>query len=318
MVSQVEPLLANSFERVFMGAAGSGGGATFTISPSVGGVSNWDMANDGDLILGHGQWTITLSNTFSVNIDMWGAGGPSGNSYTTSAGGAIGPGGGGGHTTADVILNDGWEYTIQVGEGGDRNWQGGPATTTYIAGGLRTSWGTEGGGYTGLFETNSGASPHQSNALLMAGGGGGGGDANYDGSGAGAGGGASGGNAGGGAQSGYGGTQSAGGAASVYNDCVAGSALYGGGGFSVYWYTYSSMGGGGGGYFGGGGGNVGGGGGGSGYIDTSDSDITNEVTTAGSFSTPGDSGNSRRNGAGQGGTGSGQSGTDGRFYMSAN
>lgn len=306
--------MANSFERVFMGAAGSsGGGAAFTISPSVGGVSDWVMADDGDLNLGHGQWTITVSDSFSVNIDMWGGGGPGGNPYVASAGAGGGPGGGGGHTTADVVLNAG-TYTIQVGEKGARNWQGGPASTTYIAGGIRTSWGTEGAGYTGLFKTSS---VTQANAMLMAGGGGGGGDTNYDGSGAGAGGGASGGNAGGYQQSGYGGTQSAGGAASVYNSCVAGSALTGGGSFAIYWYTYSGMGGGGGGYFGGGGGNVGGGGGGSGYIDTSDSDITNEVTTAGSNATPGDSGNSRRNGAGQGGAGQ-SLGTDGRFYMSAN
>jgi len=76
------------------------------------------------------------------------------------------------------------------------------------------------------------------------------------------------------------------------------------------------MGGGGGGYYGGGAGNVGAGGGGSGYIDTSDSDIRNELTTTGNYATPPNGSYGNRNGAGQGGT-SGL-GTDGRFYMSEN
>ena len=308
--------MRNSFGKVLMGAAGGSGGAAFSISPAVGGKTSWVMADDGDLNLGtHGQWVITPVREFECIIEMWGAGGPCGHSYAfTSSGGNVGPGGAGGYTHGIVTFLAGTAYTIQVGEKGNRNYQSGPTNTTYIAGGLRMLWGTEGGGYTGLFKTSS---VTQSTAMLMAGGGGGGGDSVYDGSGAGAGGGATAQSSGGGLQGATGGTQSAGGAASPYNSSTAGSALSGG---TSQTYGYSSLGGGGAGYYGGGGGNVGGGGGGSGYIDTSDSDITNEVTTAGYLNTPGDNSNSRRTAstgsAGAGGT-AGQ-GHSGLVYMSAN
>ena len=309
--------MRNSFGKVLMGAAGGSGGAAFSISPAVGGKTSWVMADDGDLNLGtHGQWVITPVREFECIIEMWGAGGPCGHSYAfTSSGGNVGPGGAGGYTHGIVTFLAGTAYTIQVGEKGNRNYQSGPTNTTYIAGGLRMLWGTEGGGYTGLFKTSS---VTQSTAMLMAGGGGGGGDSVYDGSGAGAGGGATAQSSGGGLQGATGGTQSAGGVRSVYNDCQSGSALTGGAGFSTgaYWGSYSAMGGGGGGYYGGGAGNVGAGGGGSGYIDTSDSDIRNELTTTGNYATPPNGSYGNRNGAGQGGT-SGL-GTDGRFYMSEN
>ena len=88
--------MSKSFGKVLMGAAGGGSGAAFTISPAVGGVTNWVMADDGDLNLGtHGQWVITPVREFEVTIEMWGAGGPAGNSYTWYTGGNIGPGGAG-------------------------------------------------------------------------------------------------------------------------------------------------------------------------------------------------------------------------------
>ena len=305
-----------------MGAAGSGGGAGFTISPSVGGVSDWVFADDGDLILGSGSngaaglsYEITVSSSFSVNIDMWGGGAASGWWYVSSSGSG-GSGGGGGHTTADVVLNAG-TYTIHVGGGGKSfpvysTGPSSPSRADYRSGGCPLTWGTEGAGYSGLFKTSS---ISQANAMLIAGGGGGGGSSPYGGVG-GAGGGASGASTNGGAQGGYGGTQSSGGSPSPYNSATGGSALSGG---TSQTYGYSSLGGGGGGYYGGGGGNVGGGGGGSGYIDTSDSDITNEVTTAGSANVPGDSSNSRRSGNGSPGAGgtAGQ-GHSGLVYMSAN
>ena len=319
--------MRNSFGKALMGAAGGGGSVGFAITPTVAGstvVNAWDFGDDGDLILGAGTngaagiaYEITVSSSLSVNIDMWGGGAASGWYYTVYYPGGNGPGGGGGHTTADVVLNAG-TYIIHVGGGGksfplQSTGPSSPSRADYRSGGCPLVWGTEGAGYSGLFKTSS---ISQSTAMLIAGGGGGGGSPGY-GSYGGAGGGASGGNSNGGLQSGYGGTQSAGGAASPYNSSTAGSALSGG---TSQTYGYSSLGGGGGGYYGGGGGNVGGGGGGSGYIDTSDSDITNEVTTAGYLNTPGDNSNSRRTAstgsAGAGGT-AGQ-GHGGRVYMSVN
>ena len=78
------------------------------------------------------------------------------------------------------------------------------------------------------------------------------------------------------------------------------------------------MGGGGGGYYGGGGGNVGGGGGGSGFLQGT---LTSASTTAASGVTPGNSGDSVRNGAGDvtavgsAGTGGVAQGSPGRVYM---
>lgn len=316
-----------------MGAAGSGGAPGFDISPSPyqteTTTGKWVFEDDGDLILGSGNnglahsgglsYTITVSSSLSVNIDMWG-GGAGGGWYYTLAIGTGGPGGGGGHTTADVVLNPG-TYIIWVGGGGKTfpyfaTGPSSPARADYRSGGCPLTWGTEGAGCSGLFK----GSATQANAMLIAGGGGGGGSPGY-GSYGGAGGGSSGGNSNGGAQSGYGGSQTAGGAASPYNSSTAGSALSGG---TSQTYGYSSLGGGGAGYYGGGGGNVGGGGGGSGYIDTNDSDITNEVTTAGSYNTPGDMNNSRRTtyqypgGAAGSGSISYVGGAQGRVYMSVN
>ena len=321
--------MRNSFGKALMGAAGGSGGAGFAITPTVAGstvVNAWDFGDDGDLILGAGTngaagiaYEITVSSSLSVNIDMWGGGAASGWYYTVYYPGGNGPGGGGGHTTADVVLNAG-TYTIHVGGGGKSfpiysSGPSSPSRADYRSGGCPLLWGTEGAGYSGLFKT---ATISQSNAMLIAGGGGGGGSSPTYGGVGGAGGGASGAATNGGAQGGYGGTQSAGGASSPYNSATAGSALSGGTGHTL-WGPYASLGGGGAGYYGGGGGNVGGGGGGSGYIDTSDSDITNEVTTAGSANVPGDNSNSRRSGNGSPGAGgtAGQ-GHSGLFYMSAN
>ena len=282
----------------------------FTISPAVGGISSWNLSTDGALnISTSGEYTITMSRTVTVTSKMWGGGGAPGGSYssayppTTS----IGAGGGGGYGVGTFQLISGSTYILRIARGGRRNTTGNlnTAGATYLSGGVQTNgtgWGSEGGGYTGIFAT----SVTQGNAWLMAGGGGGGSDSGFAASG-GAGGGTPGG-IGGATQGGAGGTQSAGGAAAAYNASTAGSALTGGLGQNAQ----ASLGGGGGGYYGGGGGNVGGGGGGSGYYKTGT--VTSPTLTAGSGSTPGNSADAARSGSGQGGSGS-TNGTDGRAIL---
>ena len=294
-----------------LGSFSTAAGTTdFTISPAVGGVTNWSFATNGDLNLSsYGEWTITMSRTVTVTSKMWGGGGGPGGSYGSSypPSANIGPGGGGGYATGTFQLTSGSVYKLRVGQGGARVSSGTNVGATYLKGGVKSVvWGSEGGGYTGIFIT----SVSQANAYLMAGGGGGGSDTGFATAG-GAGGGTTGETPSGGIQGGSGGTQSAGGAASVYNNATAGSALTGGltgdsGGAS------GALGGGGGGYFGGGGGNVGGGGGGSGYFKSGT--VSSATLTAGSGSTPGNNADAARNGSGQGGSGS-TNGTDGRAIL---
>lgn len=291
-----------------MGAAGQGGG-DFQISPAFNGKTEWSFAADGSLNIGaHGEYTITPNSNLSVDVKMWGAGGCYGWSYQDASPSSNHStnGGGGGYSSGTVTLSAGTSYIVQIGEGGGV--ASSSSGATYVAGGVQsTALGSEGGGYSGIFNTSA----SQANAILIAGGGGGGGDNRYDGLGAGAGGGSSGEDADDyPVQGGGGGTQSAGGVASTYNNATDGSALTGGLGQN----SQGSHGGGGGGYYGGGGGNVGGGGGGSGYIG---SGVTSGVTTTGSRGTPANSSDTDRNGSGAGGIDvNTQSGTDGRILIS--
>lgn len=283
----------------------------FNISPSYSGNTSWSLQNNPLNIGATGVYDITPTRNFTATIKMWGAGGAPGGTYTSSypPSTGFGPGGGGGYSTGTYNFVAGTTYRIVIGRGGrtglitNLNTSG----ATYLSGGVQVNavggWGSEGGGYTGLFQTTT---LTQGNALIIAGGGGGGSDTAY-----GAYGGAGGGSSGqdspaASQQGGTGGTQSVGGTASIYNNATNGSALTGG----LAQNAQSSLGGGGGGYWGGGGGNVGGGGGGSGYI----GGVTSGTTTAGSSSTPGNSADSQRNGAGSGGTVH-TNGSDGRFIL---
>ena len=267
----------------------------FGISPNWSGSSTFELSSSNPLNIGTtGTYTITPSTTFTADIKMWGAGG--------GAGAQGGSGGGGGFSSGRYTFQSGSTYYILIGQGG-RAGAGGTATG---GGGSGDTHRGGGGGYTGLF---TGSSAAHANALIIAGGGGGAGGGSGSGPG-GAGGGTTGqaGNGGSGAQPG-GGTQSAGGAASGGSSSAAGSALTGANGLS----------GGGGGYYGGGsGGDHGqyapGGGAGSGYI--GGTGISNGVTTTGATTTPANSSDSVRSGAGSPQTGSSGAGTDGRFYMS--
>lgn len=259
------------------------GRRAFNISPSVSGKSVWDLDNDGPLNLGAGgTWTITPLSSFMTVAKAWGAGARS----------AFGAGGAGGYATGRVLLVSGLSYTLYVGATGAASAVGGS-----IAGGAPGGGNTNvgafpngqgGAGYSGLHLTVAGT------AVLIAGGGGGGGHG-----GAGGAGGGTNGEAGAtfsGTVGGGGGTQSAGGAGGGHGD--AGSSLQGG--------SCSSPavmgGGGGGGYFGGGasgevaGGSAGGGGGGSGYFNPGY--VVSGTLTAGSGTTPGNSGDSDRGGSG--------------------
>jgi hypothetical protein len=284
----------------------------FTISPAYSGKSSWNLTVDGPLVLsGSGAWTVTPMANFNTTVKMWGAGGARGYSYrdpiTSTA--FQGAGGAGGYSTANIVIQTGNSYILQVGQGGIRTTSASDGAT-YLAGGVQGSYGgTQGGGYSGIFIT----SVSQANALLMAGGGGGGSDAEFSPNG-GAGGGTSGQDGAGSNpnQSGKGGSQSAGGAAAPSNNPTAGSALTGG--LTVNLYNQSGQGAGGGGYWGGGGGNVGGGGGGSGRIGTHSS-VTGGTTTAGAADVPGNSSDASRGGAGRGGNATSNSGADGTIII---
>jgi hypothetical protein len=282
----------------------------FTISPAYLGKSTWDLAADGPLIFtGSGAWTVVPISNFNTTVKMWGAGGARGYSYRDSITSTNdqGAGGAGGYSTANIAIQNGNSYIVQVGQGGIRT-NTASSGATYLAGGVQGSYGgTQGGGYSGIFIT----SVSQANALLMAGGGGGGSQGGFS-SNAGAGGGDSGQNSAGGNQGGNGGSQSAGGGAAAYNGPTGGSALTGGLGKSQS--GEASLGAGGGGYWGGGGGNVGGGGGGSGRIGTNAS-VTSGTTTAGAADVPGNSSDADRGGAGRGGNATSNSGADGKIII---
>lgn len=301
---------------------------SFTISPSVSGKSTWDLDVDGPLNLPNsGSWTITTNTSASLQMSakIWGAGG---GAQDNSNGGG---GGGGGYSSGTLTLPGNSSFIVRVG-GGGRGTSGGDGgfTNAYprASGGggkSTTSRSTGGGGYSGIFVS----SETQANSILLAGGGGGGG------SGAaqpvfptgGAGGGTSGvagTNYSGSLTGGGAGTQVAGGAGGTGSWgsptlAGAGSALQGGegtgnGGFGTN--------GGGGGYFGGGAGandygsnaNEAAAGGGSGFINPTY--VSSGVTTAGSGSTPANSGDAVRGNSGNGGAqDTSQSGQDGRVYF---
>lgn len=268
---------------------------------------------------GESEFVVPAGVT-SITIKAWGAGGGGGGASEDGNGGG---GGGGGHAEATYTVTAGEVLTVRVGEGG----KGGRFTAPddVIVGD-----GGGGGGYSGVLRS---ATP----LLIAAGGGGGGGDngsgTGSDGGAGGAGGGTSGvAGTGDGATTGGGfGSPSAGGAAGATSTTggTAGASLqggtgasnrsaysdtsYGGGGAGGKGDTGTAAadrdpggGGGGGGYYGGGGGGaangdtLGGGGGGGGSSYTS---VTATSNLAGSGTTPGDSADTDRNGAGDGGAG---------------
>ncbi len=278
---------------------------------------------NGQMYTSQGVSMFTVpSGVTSITIKAWGGGGGGGGGAATAAGGA---GGGAGYTSGTLTVTPGEVLNVYVGGGG----LGG----AYSAGGTDAGGGGSGGGYSSLYRS---ATP----LTLAPGGGGGGGarQANVGGLGGAGGGAANGvngtgvgnGGGGGGATPSAGGTGGTGGG----NPGTAGAALNGGdgadgrtnagadgggvvgglvtggnGGLSNVNTTRPGGGGGGAGYFGGGGGGSttsatgnagGGGGGGSSYTDAGATAVTK---TAGSGSTPGNSGDADRNGGGTGGNG---------------
>ncbi|MBU0535301.1 tail fiber domain-containing protein [Patescibacteria group bacterium] len=271
--------------------------------------SKWEIVGDsGDAIGGTVTYkdgytihTFTSSGTFTPvsagNVEVYAWGGGAGGGYNAGAGG----GGGAANGTVTVAASS---YVVTVGGGGlSRAPDAGPGPAVVGGGGLagNLGYGGQGGGLSGIFIGSS----SQVNARLMAGGGGGGA---YEGANGGAGGGTNGVAGGNGLDAGGGGgTQSAGGT-SVSS---TGSALQGGS--SGAQGDGGGSGGGGGGYWGGGAGsntNPGsaGGGGAGFYNPTYASSVT---LTAGSGTTPGDSGNSLRGSAGNGGAAGNNAGTAG-------
>jgi hypothetical protein len=261
----------------------------FTISPAVGGITNWSFATNGPLTISTaGTYTLTPLATFVANVKMWGGGGGSGNQ--------AGTGGGGGSSTGSVTFSSGVAHVLVIGQGGPA----GAGASATGGGGVGDINRGNGGGYSGIFRN----SQTQGNAVLMAGGGGGAGGG-IGSSAAGAGGGTSGqaGNTTAGGSMPGGGTQIAGGTGSG-----SGAALQGGGGLS----------GGGGGYFGGGAGGDSGSyapaaGGGSGYINNSY--VTSGNTYTGNGNTPGNNADSDRGTSGNARSGSVGAGNDGKIII---
>lgn len=280
---------------------------------------------------GSANYTVP-AGVSSVTVKLWGAGGGGGGAGPSSAAG--GAGGGGGFIQTTLAVTAGESLDVYVGAGGG----GGAAGPTYAGDG------GGGGGSTRIARSGT--------TLAVAAGGGGGGAADtYAGGAGGGGGGATGvtGAASGTITGGGGGTQSAGGGGgSGYTAGAAGTLSTGGeggnagdtgsggannegaadgGSGGLYGSNggYAGGGGGGGGYYGGGGGASevhsspypGGGGGGGGSSYANGSATTN---TAGSGTTPGNSGDSDRLNAGQGGLGgsgaSGTAGNNGIAYIS--
>jgi hypothetical protein len=220
---------------------------------------------------GANQTFVVPAGVNWIFVKLWGGGGGAGRAGGWSYGADAG---GGGHTRGLFAVTPGDTIIMVIGRGGTTV---NGTTQSYGGGGTNgsgsdNSYAGHGGGYCGMFSSNS---VSQATALAIAGGGGGGGSSrawfgNY--------GGAGGGLIGQRGSSPYDakytaggnpGTQSAGGAATsgYTNNSGAGSALLGGTGAGG-----SYGGGGGGGYFGGGGGayseqnTMGGGGGGSGFV----------------------------------------------------
>lgn len=259
----------------------------FTISPAVGGVSEWTFATNGNLSLtSPGEYTLTFASNATKTVKMWGSGGmPS-----TGGSGGWGNGGAGGAATGNVGFVSGSTYKIRVPAAG------GTGTAPALAYGAGNGGGTfscgvagSGGGYAGIFlDTVT-----QANAVMMAGGGGGGASSRGDclGGRQGTAGGGTSGEANNSLQ-GAPGTQVAGGAGQ--GSGTSGSALQGGNGSG-------GGSGAGGGYFGGGGGGShgdggSGAGGGSGYYNPS---LVSAATLyTGSGTTPGNNSDSDRGTAG--------------------
>jgi hypothetical protein len=128
---------------------------------------------------------IMISSLSPYSIYLWGAGGGGG---TPGGWGYGAAGGGGGFASGDLNLSSGSTITLVVGQGGIVN-----GTSVSFGGGGQASrnnadnrYGSNGGGYTGIFLN----SVTQANCLLLAGGGGGGGSSragtgNYGGAGGG-------------------------------------------------------------------------------------------------------------------------------------
>ena len=260
-------------------AIDTNGGAGGTNTGGGGGGGSWQFTSGGAggsgiVIIRYPS--IFSSATLTLDVKLWGAGGGGGTAGGWSFGAA---GGGGGFISATLVFSPeliGTSLILQVGQGGIVNGAsvsfggGGQANRT----GTDNRYGSNGGGYTGLFL----GSVSQGNALLIAGGGGGGGSSR---AGTGNIGGAGGGTTGQNGVSAYdsktayaglGGTQSAGGAeasSDSANSSFPAAALIGG---TARTNGYGGAGGGG--YWGGSAGGyseantMGGGGGGSGYINS--------------------------------------------------
>jgi hypothetical protein len=276
-------------------------------------------AYNGQTYTSQGASTFVVpTGVTSITTKMWGAGG--GGGAASSSTGVGGTGGGAGYVNATITVTPGETLNIYVGGAGSA----GATTTT-------SGFGGGGGGFSSIYRSTTPL------AIAAAGGGGGGGRATSAGSVAGAGGGTSGvaGSSSGAVTGGGGGTPSAGGNAGTggNNTGTAGSSLTGGGGAdgrssntgsnggagsgglasggaggSIATTSRAAGGGGGAGYFGGGGGSgsttaTGGTGGGGGSSYTANNCTSGDTCTAGSGTTPGNSGDSARNGAGNGGTG---------------
>jgi len=279
---------------------------------------------NGQVFTSQGTSTFTVpTGVSSITVEMWGAGGGGGGGAASAAGAA---GGGGGYVISTHSVSAGENLTVYVGGGG--------AGGNYSSGGNDAGGGGGGGGYSSLYRNSTALA-------IAAGGGGGGGARNANSGGAGGAGGGTTGVAGtsiatknglgGGAgtpttfgtagsstgNDGSNGASLAGGAGGDgrTNDGTDGSGAAGGlatggnGGSPNINTTRAGGGGGGAGYYGGAGGGAtsstngaagGGGGGGSSYTIGTATSVTN---TAGSGTSPGNSGDSDRGGAGDGGAG---------------
>jgi len=265
------------------------------------------------------QTYVVPEGVTKITAAMWAAGGAGG----TAGGWSYGaPGGAGGYASGTISVTSGSTLYVTVGQGGQVN----STTSAFGGGGIasRTNsdnrYGSGGGGYSGIFTANPAT---QASALIMAGGGGGGGSSR-----------AGTGNQGGGgsgttAEDGYspydgksgyrgrGATQSAAGAdascdsanASGFQAALLGGTCringYGGAGGGGYWggsaggYSESNT--------------MGGGGGGSGYLHPTL--VTGGTLTVAAATTPANSADTRRQGAGDAG-GVGAAGGNGRVIIS--
>ena len=297
--------LTNTWGSVTAASGGDTAAAasTFSISPAVSGKTSWNMATDGALSLPSGTYTITPTANYNMNVKMWGAGGGGGGNWSGASGGA---GGAGGYASGIIALTASTAYTFSVGAGG-------VTPGEYVTAG-------DGGGLTAIKQGST--------WILVAGSGGGGGGSNQANGGAGGAGGGTNGLAGSNGRestAGGGGTQSAGGSAGsgTSSGGVGTQGAGGAGGGATGFSARTGGGSGGAGYWGGGGAggtgrldedptSSGGGGGGSGYYNSSL--VTSATLTAGSGTTPGNSGDSARGSAGAGGAG-GTAGSAGTIYI---